>query len=287
MKETEDIYLLTPSRWNPHDGSYATNEESMLDWEGNMITKKDRIQVLLLKVAEDTALAASVQILSIENCAIDTVLQRSHSASEEKVQPCWKHISRAADEVSSVLVAVSPILNDETLYDMLHKRAPDLHLTSASDTKSDSNASSISDGEALDDLFSVATRGEIDLDEVMLSATHAGKTKGVDATHLSKMWRIDLKTAECTLEVTSQSSKRVDNPTLSRNYGTNDRMLRYKRISEYFFMDTFYATKTADKSTRKNMCCKLFVTCKGFVYVVPLKSKSNVLDAVKQFAKEI
>jgi hypothetical protein len=35
------------------------------------------------------------------------------------------------------------------------------------------------------------------------------------------------------------------------------------------------------------MCCKLFVTCKGFVYVVPLKSKSNVLNAVKQFAKEI
>jgi hypothetical protein len=38
MKETEDIYLLTPSRWNPHDASYATNKENMLDWEGNMIT---------------------------------------------------------------------------------------------------------------------------------------------------------------------------------------------------------------------------------------------------------
>jgi hypothetical protein len=65
----------------------------MLDWEGNKITKKDRVQVLLSEVAEDTALAASVQISSVENCAIDTVLQRSHSASEEKVQPCWKHIS--------------------------------------------------------------------------------------------------------------------------------------------------------------------------------------------------
>jgi hypothetical protein len=161
----------------------------------------------------------------------------------------------------------------------------DLHLTF--DTESDSDASSISDGEALDDLFSEATRGEIDLDEVMLSATHAGKTKGVDATHLSKMWRVDLKTAERTLEVTSQSSNRVDNPTLSRNYGTNDRMLRYKRISEYFFMDTFFATKTAGKSRRKNTCCQLFVTDKGFVYVVPLKSKSNVLDSVKQSAKEI
>jgi hypothetical protein len=216
MKETEDIYLLTPRRWNPHDDSYATNKENMLDWEGNMVTKKDRVQVLLSEVAEDTAIVASMQISSVENCAVDTVLQRSHSASEEKVQPCWQHIPRAVDKVSSVLAAVSPILNDETLYELLQDRAdlgrfqmsigstdamPGLYL--ASDTESASDASSISDGEALGDLFAEATRGDIDLDEVMLSATHARKTKGIDAAHLSKIWRIGLKTAERTLEVTS------------------------------------------------------------------------------------
>jgi hypothetical protein len=116
----------------------------------------------------------------------------------------------------------------------------------------------------------------IDLDEVMLGATHADKSKCIDAAHLSKIWCINLKTAERTLDVTSQGNKRVDNPTLSQNYGTNDRMLRYKRISEYFFMDTFFATKKAGKSTRNNTCCQLFVTDKGFVYVVPLKSKANV-----------
>ncbi len=128
------------------------------------------------------------------------------------------------------MAAVSPILNDETLYEMLKDRAdlgrfqmsigstdaiPELYL--ASDGDSDSNASSIADNDALDELFNEATQGKIDLDKVMLSATHAGKTRGVDATHLSKMWRIDLKTAERTLDVTSQHSKRVDNPTLSRN----------------------------------------------------------------------
>jgi hypothetical protein len=87
--------------------------------------------------------------------------------------------------------------------------------------------------------------------------------------------------------VVSQSSKRTDDPKLSRNYGTNDRMLRYKRISEYFFMDTFFATKKAGKSSRGHTCCQLFVTDKGFVYVVPMKSKAEVLQAVKQFAKEI
>jgi hypothetical protein len=64
-------------------------------------------------------------------------------------------------------------------------------------------------------------------------------------------------------------------------------MLRYKRISEYFFMDTFFATKKAGKSRRNKTCCQLFVIDKGFVYVVPLKSKANVLDAVKQSDKEI
>jgi hypothetical protein len=64
-------------------------------------------------------------------------------------------------------------------------------------------------------------------------------------------------------------------------------MLRYKRITEYFFMDTFFATKKAGKSSRGHTCCQLFVTDKGFVYVVPMKSKAEVLQAVKQFAKEI
>jgi hypothetical protein len=303
LQETKDIYLLTASRWNPHDDSYATNEENMLDWEGNMTEKKDRVQILLSDIADDSATAASVQISSIENCAIDSVLQRRHKTSEEKIQPLWQPIPRAIDEVSSVLAGVSPILNDEMLYQRMQDRAdlgrfqmsigstdstPGRYLVTDVDSDSDDDDdSSISDGAALDDLYNEATQGHIDLDEVMLGATHAGKKKGIDAADLSKMWRIDLETAERTLDVTSQNSKRVDDPTLSWSYGTNDRMLRYKQISEYFFMDTFFATKKATKSTRSNTCCQLFVTDKGFVYVVPMKSKAHVIDAVKQFAKEI
>ena len=40
MMESEDIYLITPSQMNPHCDAYATNEENMLDREGNMVTKK-------------------------------------------------------------------------------------------------------------------------------------------------------------------------------------------------------------------------------------------------------
>ena len=41
LVDPQDIYLLTPTRWNPHSNAYARNEELMLDWEGNLTDKKD------------------------------------------------------------------------------------------------------------------------------------------------------------------------------------------------------------------------------------------------------
>ena len=79
--------------------------------------------------------------------------------------------------------------------------------------------------QALDELYDRGTKGEIDLDTIMISAAHAGKSKGVDPAHLSKIWKIDIKTAERTLNVVFQNNMRTDDPKLSRNYGTNDRML--------------------------------------------------------------
>ena len=52
-------------------------------------------------------------------------------------------------------------------------------------------------------------------------------------------------------------------------------------------MDTFFATKKSGKLSRGHTCCQLFVTDKGFVYVVPMRTKSEVLQAVQQFVKEI
>ena len=52
-------------------------------------------------------------------------------------------------------------------------------------------------------------------------------------------------------------------------------------------MDTFFATKKGGQSSRGHICCQLFVTDKGFIYVVPMKRKSEVLLSIKQFAKEV
>jgi hypothetical protein len=52
-------------------------------------------------------------------------------------------------------------------------------------------------------------------------------------------------------------------------------------------MDTFFAAKKAGKLSRSNATCQLFIADKGYLYAVPMKSKIEVLQAVKQFAKEI
>ena len=87
------------------------------------------------------------------------------------------------------------------------------------------------------------------LDNFMASTAQAGKSRGVDPKHLSKIWRISHEDAQRTIDVTTQTSTRTDDPTQSRNYSTNDRMPRYKRIKDFFFMNTFFATKKGGQSS--------------------------------------
>ena len=49
-------------------------------------------------------------------------------------------------------------------------------------------------------------------------------------------------------------------------------------------MDTLFATKSGGKSSRGNYATQLFVTDKGYVCVIPMKSKSDVSKALRLFA---
>ena len=121
-----------------------------------------------------------------------------------------------------------------------------LHHAYLDDDDDDSQASndddeiSMGDPEAEPDMIDMV---EDDLDYLMASTAQAGKPIGVDSKHLSNIWRIRNEDAKNTIDVTTQASFRKDNPILSRNYSTNDRMLRYNRIKDFFFMDTFLTTK--------------------------------------------
>ena len=124
------------------------------------------------------------------------------------------------------------------------------------DDDEDSQGSSDEDDTSQDDSDDDFDLTELDddtneelLDNFMASTAQAGKTGRVDPKHLSKIWRISHEDAQRTIDVTTQMSTRTDDPTLSRNYSTNDRMLRYKSINDFFFMDTFFATKKGGQSS--------------------------------------
>ena len=53
MDGSDDVYVLTPSRWNPHSDAYAQTEASQLDWEGNMIPAQYQSKLLLSDIDED------------------------------------------------------------------------------------------------------------------------------------------------------------------------------------------------------------------------------------------
>ena len=81
------------------------------------------------------------------------------------------------------------------------------------------------------------------VEEFFSHVTNTSRPRGVTPEHLSKVWRISPEDARRTIDTTTQTSVRTQDPTLSHNYGTKDCMLRYQCVQDYIFMDTFFATK--------------------------------------------
>ncbi len=276
LVDPPDVYLLTPTTWNPHSDAYAFNEESMLDWEGNMKLPKDReTRIVLDDLPDDSAMVSSLRLADRLQQYIDSAIGNDDTNYlGNDIHTELKHEAM----LSSLKVGAGKTQPDDITY-----------LTEdETDEGSLSTLSSIEEEDPLDIDSDVDLDDAVDLDDYFsISATHAKKPRMLDPTHLSKIWRISHDEAKRTIDVTSQWVLRWDDPTLSRNYGTGDQMLWYRCIHTYFYMDTFFASKKKGKSTRGNTCCQLFVTDKGFIYVVPMRRKSDMPVALKQFAKEV
>ena len=77
------------------------------------------------------------------------------------------------------------------------------------------NTHFLSKEELMDRVQAYIVKGNIDLDKIMASATHAIKSRGIDADHLYKVWKIDMNSTQQTIETTSQNSSRTHDPKLS------------------------------------------------------------------------
>ena len=162
----------------------------------------------------------------------------------------------------------------------------------ASSTSSDTSNSSV---QICSILHSISSTLNVDPFAYDLSGTkysiksiRSGKRTGITAKELSKLWRISPEIAQMTIETTTQYCVRsAEHPSLVRRYNSNDRMLRYSRISAPLFMDTFFADSKHTVSTRGNVCAQLFVSDFNFVYIVPMKRRKDLHHALKQMFKHV
>ena len=108
--------------------------------------------------------------------------------------------------------------------------------------------------------------------ESQVSSLKASQSKVVTKEMLSKIWVITEDLAQCAIDQNTQLCKHRIANGLSRQFSTNDRMLRYKRLKSVFFTDTLVSLST--KSTRGNLYAQVFVSEKGYVAVYPMRSQS-------------
>lgn len=297
LEEVEDTNVLvaTPDGpWNPHSDVYATNEDNILDFAGQIIPPHSRHRIVIDDLPEDPLMVSSAEICAAEQTLIDQVYSRDENDASPDINPengiyTAKYDHPQLDEEHSAhKIPVDPVLEPQVFAERMSALREIGHF-GASIGSTDAWTPDVLFPDVDDDLSSVDI-GSLNLDEFFestVSSAFAAKSKGVAPQHLAKIWRIDHDVAVRTIEVTTQLKKQPALDSLTRNYPTNDKMLRYKRIRDHFFMDTFFATKKARKSSRGNTCMQLFVSDKGFLFVVPMKSKADAPAALKMFAKEV
>ena len=259
---------LTPDRhkWDPHDNMYSRHEESMIDFEGNIIieNEKEDKQFFDYPDSDEDIMDVLINAVYMEDIAPELTDKICNDAQvigyESHVPNLIEH--EEDNQVASVLTSVTHSLDPPMFADALNERV--------SYSK-----------------FAMSIGSTLSEPRYVIGATHQARAKGITPSKLARVFRIDIPTAKRTLEVTSQHVRREEDPSLNRNYPTNDRMLRYKRIKDHFFTDTFFASKTASTSIRGNTCMQIFVTDKGYVFVVAMKRKGDAHKAYKRFFKRI
>jgi len=103
-------------------------------------------------------------------------------------------------------------------------------------------------------------------------------TAPIDPQTLAARWMISPERAKQTVIMTTQRGVRTClNPTLSRRYPTNDRMLRYKRVLHTMFSDTLFAGSV---SRQGNKMAQAYATSFGWARAHPMKRKGDAHETL-------
>ena len=277
----KEIYTLTLTKWNPHTDAYALNEESIVDWEGNIKEKgHSAVKIMLNEIGDEYQ--SCYEVSTMEALHMDKVIQSRSQCNNTNIFNM--------NELSMISSVLCPYRFTSMVEARTNLGSDAINIGATNCYNEDYLDNNDDELPMTSDMVqnTIDRLGnEEDMNAFFSSGVHGGPEVGVDARHLSKVWRISYEDAKRTIDATTQYGTHTPSPVMNQNYTTNDRMLRYKQITQYFFMDTLFATKKGGTSSRGNACCQLFVTDKGFIYVVPMKCKSEVLAAIKLFAKEV
>ena len=268
--------FLTPDAedWNPHSHTFGDNERSMLDFNGEMADKSRRKDEICIFEQDEIPELSSVSV-------------------EE-----WESNIDANISSAYVAPAIPSAINDPNLEfaDALNIRGEvskvaasigNCDFSQSMDTPLfENNAPYITTWDNFEDsLKDTLDASQIEFVQAQIAAAQASKPKGVSPEVLSKLWCISDKLAEGAIEQNTQLCRHNSDNVLSRQYTTNDRMLRYKRLGSTFYTDTMFANE--HKSSRQYTCCQVFVSDKGFVAVYPMQSQNEFPVALHWFCKQV
>jgi hypothetical protein len=210
QSDYNEVLLITPDGpWNPNTDVYARNEENMLDHLGNITEPAHRPRILLDDIQEDYAMAASLCISSLEALHLDTL---------------FENCSIIGDDNNDIHTPMSDGLSDA----LCERSLSGQFRSSIGATHAHPSDTLFPEIDTLEDEH-LLSLGDLDLDEFfeyMISSTEAVSKRGVTAEQLSKVWSIDMSDAQRTIDATTQLCVQSKGDSLTRNYATNDRMLR-------------------------------------------------------------
>jgi hypothetical protein len=228
-RDTYPIVFITPDSiaWDPYASHYAENEAAMLDSNGLIVEHDTQLPQVLFTEANLCKLYGEPVTWDEFNNAIDKVF-----ASKDEILGC----PLTNDEV--VKLNHGGICAKLTSIDISYK--PRMFAATISEQAHISHVSmalgSVSIDDTACDIFIENASAMLTTAFATIAAVSAGRSKGVNADHLAKVWCIPHDDAAWTIQATSQLLRHDLDFSLSSNVGTNDRAVQYKKIKSYFFL---------------------------------------------------
>ena len=273
------IKLSPAGVWDPHDDTYASNEDSFFDWKGELvyptpkrrkiIDERDYVNISVTEARFEEA----IDDMAMSNDVTYVTDDESQASNPQDDQSDMFNMDQD-DPIRANICDLSALFDESYLQELLDDRVAESKIGMAIGSMNAANPQ--------DEMECTLFESEF----ASTAATHAERPKGVNKELLMKVWRIPEDEARRTLQVTTQLNHQDADSNLSRRFGTNDRMLRYRRINSLFYSDTFH-TKPELVSARGFTCMQLFVSDKGYMKVYGMKSPKEFPQALKLFCKEV